>query len=324
MNADQFFNLLNETDGSYLAAAHKSMTEKPARAWFRPTLIAACLMLVLLAIPVGIMIGNRTIKPSVPVITPNTTGHSTVTAAPPATTAPTTTQTPITTEKPKASVLDIPGATLFDENDTRFFKLGDTYSGNHNYSEKEMLEWANQMKENNLIVVGYIKNSTSVLVEDDDGYCRISTMEIQVLENISNINQESITAVYTCRYECESGNTYNPVGTYRGTDSIAVKTDQFGEALFCTKAYIDMQGQAAGFFLLKRTNNQQLTVGETSYELSNYADYILDACLVLDGYGGVVLRSRTGYCYAIVPPILEKAFGKSFYQAYPPISEQPE
>ena len=88
MNASQFFTLLNETDSSYLATAHKSMTEKPARMWFRPALIAACLTLVLVAIPVGIMIGNRTIKPSVPVITPTTTDNTVTTT--PITTASTT------------------------------------------------------------------------------------------------------------------------------------------------------------------------------------------------------------------------------------------
>ena len=103
INSNQFFDLLGEADSSYLAAAYKSMNEKPARAWFRPALIAACLTLVLIAIPVGILIGNHTTKPTVPVIDPTTTTAT----VPPATTPPET------TEAHKASVLDIPGATLF-------------------------------------------------------------------------------------------------------------------------------------------------------------------------------------------------------------------
>ena len=120
MNADQLFTLLNETNDSYLKAAHKSMTAKPTRAWFHPALIAACLTLVLLAIPVGILIGNRTITPNVPIISPSTESNTVI-----------TTKAPETTEKPKASILDIPGATVFDENDNRFYKEGRpcSYSG---------------------------------------------------------------------------------------------------------------------------------------------------------------------------------------------------
>lgn len=317
MNADQFFNLLNETDGSYLAAAHKSMTEKPARTWFRPTLIAACLMLVLLAIPVGIMIGNRTIKPSVPVITPNTTGHSTVTAAPPATTAPTTTQTPITTEKPKASVLDIPGATLFDEVDWSYSKPGSPHASSPTLSKEEQLEWLNQMKENNSIVMGYIKDYTSVLVPDGKDYYHIATMEIQVLENISGIEAQTIKAVYACRYEYLPYDTYKPRGTYQGTDSIASSADQFLEALNCTEAYKAQQGKCAGFILLKESKTETLTIAEESYCLSDYANYVLDASLGWDYTGRIGLRSFFGYYYKLHLDVLKQSFNKSFIKTYP-------
>lgn len=313
MNADQFFNLLNETDGSYLAAAYKSMTEKPARAWFRPTLIAACLMLVLLAIPVGIMIGNRTIKPSVPVITPNTTGHSTITAAPPATTttAPTTTQTPITTEKPKASVLDIPGATLFDEVDWSYSKPGNANTGSPILSKEQQLEWINQMKENNSIVVGYIKDYTSVLVPDGMDYYHIVTMEIQVLENISGIEAQTVKAIYACRYEYLPYDAYKPRGTYRGTDTISSIVDQFLEALNCTSAYIYNQGDAAGFMLLKESLDQTVQIDDTSYNLSDYADYVLDACLTCDITCMVALRDYL-FAYKLNSSLIKEVFNFSF------------
>lgn len=314
MNADQFFALLNETDSSYLTVAHKIMTQKPARAWFRPALIAACLTLVLVAIPVSILIGNRTIKPSVPVIPPTTT-DTTVTT----TQAPMTTQAPETTARP--SILDIPGATVFDENDNRFYKPANSFSGSVSISDEIRLEWAKNMKENNAIVIGYIQDYTTILVEDGKDYYQISTMTIQVLEKIIGIEEKTITAVYACRYYNDYG-CYMPAGTYRGTDSIWSRCDQFREALICTDAYIANQGKAAGFLLLKESKDQTILIGNTTYNLSDYADYVLDACLQWAYYGGLALRTK-GSAFALYPHIVEEVFNKSFTNAYPCPYEYP-
>lgn len=313
MNSSQFFDLLNETDSNYLAAAHKSMTEKPARAWFRPALIAACLTLVLLAIPVGIMIGKSNYTPQVPVIDPSTSDHTVVTTAPPTTEAPQTTARP--------SILDIPGATVFDENDNRFYKPGNSFSGSLSISDEKILEWTKHMKENNSIVIGYIKDYTTVLVEDGKDYYQISTMEIQVLENVNGIEEKTITAVYACRYYNEYGH-YRPDGTYRGSDSIWSTCDQFREALICTDAYVANQGKAAGFILLKESKNQTLLIGDTPYNLSDYADYVLDACLQWAYYGGLYLRT-TESCFVVYPRIVEDVFNKSFMNVYPCPYEYP-
>ena len=307
MNSSQFFDLLNETDSNYLAAAHKSMTEKPARAWFRPALIAACLTLVLLAIPVGIMIGKSNNTPQVPVIDPSTSDHTVTTVA------PHTTEAPKTTARP--SILDIPGATVFDENDNRFYKPGNSFSGSLSISDEKILEWTKHMKENNSIVIGYIKDYTTVLVEDGKDYYQISTMEIQVLENVNGIEEKTITAVYACRYYNEYGH-YRPDGTYRGSDSIWSTCDQFREALICTDAYVAFQGKVAGWFLLKKANDQKLMLGDTFYNLSDYAEYVLDASLRLTEYGGLFLNLGAGY-YSIPSSFVEEAFNKSFTNPYP-------
>lgn len=287
MNADQFFTLLNETDNSYLAAAHKSMNEKPARAWFRPALIAACLTLVLVAIPVGIMIGNRTVNPSVPVIHPSTSDNTVITTAP----APPTTQAPITTEKPKASVLDIPGATVFDENNKNFQtteSLGSNIAFSYNLNSEQTLAWAKRIQKENKAVLGIVKSYTSVLVPDGKAYYRITTMEIAVLEDYSGIDRETITAVYANRYEWDS-NRYIPVTKYivgEATHSLSntivenfsINTDMFEVALKSTKRYSESY-PCATLFLLKDSKDSDLTLGANSYPLSNYADYMIDACL---------------------------------------------
>lgn len=308
MNSSQFFDLLNETDSNYLAAAHKSMTEKPARAWFRPALIAACLTLVLLAIPVGIMIGKSNNTPQVPVIDPSTSDHTVTTVAPPTTEAPGTTARP--------SILDIPGAVPFEEVDWSYSKPGIPSTGNPLLSQEEQLEWINQMKENNSIVVGYIKDYTSVLVPDGMDYYHISTMEIQVLDNISGIEAKTIKAVYACQYVYLPYGAYTPQGTYHGTDTISTIADQFLQALNCTEAYIYNQGLAAGFILLKESKDQTFLIGDTSYNLSDYADYVLDACLACDSTGTVALRDFI-YWYKIYSFVIEEAFTGSFSFPYP-------
>lgn len=281
INSNQFFDLLGEADSSYLTASYKSMTEKPARVWFRPALIAACLTLVLIAIPVGILIGNRTIKPTVPVIDPTTTTAT----VPPATTPSET------TEAPKASILDIPGATLF-ENDGRFVTEGgkdSSFDTFYSFTDAQKHEWAYRVKEENEVVVGYVKDYTSVLVPDGKDYYRITTMEIAVLEDFSGIGVETVKAVYANRYKWYSGGDYYPVTKYVIADGIkentnevikdlGVQCDMFQEALFCSNT----PEVYPGLILLKDAQNNDLTIGEDTYHLSDYADYVLDACLMYD------------------------------------------
>jgi len=304
INSHQFFDLLNEVDSSYLAAAHKSMTAKPARMWVRPALIAACLTLILVAIPVGILIGNRTIKPSVPVIDPSITDN-TVTS----TQAPPVTQTPQTTARP--SILDIPGATVFDENDKRFLTSGSAYSGNYSVTEEEKLEAITHMKENNSVVVGIIKDFTSVLVEDGDAYYRLNTMEIQVKKSLSGAKKETVTAVYACRYELDN-RYYIPATIYQPTDSISVTNDMFEQALMCTEAYAHHKDDWAGLFLIKDAKNEKITIGATSYSLSDYADYVMEACGQWDAsLSHVAFPSFGGFWYIFRFDLFEEVFNVS-------------
>ncbi|MBR6768623.1 MAG: hypothetical protein IKM34_03955 [Clostridia bacterium] len=281
MNSSQFFDLLNETDSNYLAAAHKSMTEKPARAWFRPALIAACLTLVLLAIPVGIMIGKSNNTPQVPVIDPSTSDHTVTTVA------PHTTEAPKTTARP--SILDIPGATVFDENDGRFETINRDpyYSGPiYDLTGAQTIAWAKRIKKENDAVLGVVKDYTSVIVPDGKAFYRITTMEITVLEDYSGIGSETIKAVYTNRYELDS-NVYRPVSQYFIGDVIeplsettikdfSISNDMFQEALECTRKSKETN-PCASLLLLKKSEGKTLTIDEKIYNLSDYANYVLDA-----------------------------------------------
>ena len=311
MNADQLFTLLNETNDSYLKAAHKSMTEKPARTWFHPALIAACLTLVLLAIPVGILIGNRTITPNVPIISPSTESNTVI-----------TTKAPETTEKPKASILDIPGATVFDENDNRFYNEGRPSSYTDLFSEERTREILKHIKRNNSIVIGFIQDYTTVLVEDGEDYYQMTTMTIQVLEKVIGIEEKTVTAVYACRYYNENGR-YRPAGTYHVPDSIKSPCDQFKYALICTQAYVAQQGNAAGFILLKESKDQTLLIDNAAYNLSDYADYVLDACLGWANWGSLFLNLGGGGYYPIPSSFVEEAFNQSFATTYPCPYEYP-
>jgi len=275
INSHQFFDLLGEADSSYLAAAHKTMTAKPARMWFRPALIAACLTLVLVAIPVGILIGNRSETPQVPVIDPNTTS---------------TTTAPHTTETPKASILDIPGATLFDENDERFHteEKDSSFTTFYSYTDAQKREWVERVYKENDVIVGIIKDYISVIVPDGKDYYRVTTMEIAVLEDFSGMKCETIKAVYANRYQWRAGDYYPATeyiignGINQNTNEIVedlgVSCDMFQTALTYTQHHNEGWDHAA-FFLLKKATSSSFTIGENTYSLSDYANYVLDACL---------------------------------------------
>jgi len=295
MNKNELLeNAIGKIDEDLLLDAETMRNQKPRRR-FAFFVAAACLTVILLAIPLGILIANQNEKPEVPIVTTNNTVITTVTL-------PTTTIPLQTTKRP--SVLDIPGATVFDENKQYFSTHGGKpFVGQlWEFTGEQTLEWAERVKQENEVVVGYIKDYTSVLVPDGKAYYRISTMEIAVLEDISGMGSKTVSAVYANRYEWD-GSNYKPVSQYFIGDGIykdeikenlSVNNDMFEDALLCTEAYFSRHDSpiGAGLIFLKKAEGNSLTVEETTYQLSDYADYVLDACFQYDYiYDQVYFRS---------------------------------
>ncbi|MBR6768567.1 MAG: hypothetical protein IKM34_03665 [Clostridia bacterium] len=284
---------LGKIDDDLLFDAETVRGRKPRR-HFAFFAAAACLTVILLAVPLGILIANQNETPEVPLIT---TSNTVITTA----TLPTTTIPPQTT---RPSVLDIPGATLFEENKQNFSTHGGSpFVGQLlEFTQDQTLKWAERVKQENDVIVGYIKDYTSVLVPDGKAYYRISTMEIAVLEDISGIESETVTAVYANRYEW-NGSHYKPVSKYfigdgiykdKIQENLSANNDMFEDALLCTEAYFSRHDSpiGAGLIFLKKAEDNSFTVGETSYQLSHYADYVLDACFQYDYiYDQVYFRS---------------------------------
>lgn len=256
------------------ALLQHALTETPRRKGFRPILIAACLTVMLIAIPLGILIANRTETPEVPIVD-------------------VTTSAPITTEAPKADLFDIPGAVLF-ENDGSFQTTeGRGASGAYAYdlNGEQTLAFAKRVGEENKAVLGLVKSHTSVLVPDGKDYYRITKMEIAVLEDYSGFGEGTITAVYANRYEWGL-NSYYPAtpytlgnATYRPDNKVvenfSVTVDMFEAALDCTERHCESYPYAA-LFLLKDAKDSTVTVEDASVRLSDFADYVLDACFDYD------------------------------------------
>lgn len=300
MNKNELLeNAIGKIDDDLLFDAETVRYQKKRRP-FAFLIAAACLTVMLLAIPLGILIANHSETPEVPIITTNNTVITTV--APPVTQAP-----PQTTAHP--SILDIPGAMLFDETDERFFEKGPGFVVGTGTSEEDTLEWIKHMKENNSVVVGYIKSSASALVPDGKDYYRLTTMEIQVIRDVSGVGKETITAVYACQYQYQPYDAYTPATTYRGTDNFSVTTDAFKEALICTEAYQTHPDSCAGFILLKEAEDETLTIGQNSYKLSDYADYVLEACAQWDVVAGVGFRRYPSGYYRLHWAMIEEVFG---------------
>lgn len=111
MNQNEFLQdaigMIDET------LVESALTAKPARARFRPVLIAACLIVMLVAIPLGMILANRTETPNVPIVDETTSSETTTPpdTQPFETTAPVTTQnTPVLIIPDGSPVYHLPGA----------------------------------------------------------------------------------------------------------------------------------------------------------------------------------------------------------------------
>lgn len=278
-------NAIGKIDDDLLFDAEKARNQAPRRR-FAFFVAAACLTIMLLAIPLGILIANQTDTPEVPIVDATTS-------------LPVTTQAPITTEKPKASVLDIPSAELF-VNDGSFQTLtGKNFSSGafYTFTETQVQNWAKVIKQENEAVAGIIKSSTSVLIPDGDAYYRVTTMEIEVLQDFSGIDAKTVNAVYVCRYEWDRSK-YIPKTEYAVAEGIIESSDDTPDTVVSGPALLlDMFANAeeitwwyhegypmVPFILLKDAKDQSLTIENETYALSDYADYVLDACLQYDTY----------------------------------------
>ena len=274
-------NAIGKIDDDLLFDAAQARMRKPRRIPY--FVAAACLTMILLIIPIGILLANQTETPKVPIV-------DTTTSSSPTTTTAITTPTPITTEKPKNSVLDIPSAELFVNDGSFQTEPGKGLTANafYSFSDTQLHAWANRIKEENEAVVGIVKSYTSVLIPDGKAYYRVTTMEIEVLEDFSGIKSETVNAVSVCRYEPYYGDYY-PATKYtvgEGTldyvgdkpdeivPNVGFKLDMFQQAL-SAPSYI----QGVPFLLLKDAKDQTVTIENETYALSDYADYVLDACL---------------------------------------------
>lgn len=263
-------NAIGKIDDDLLFDAAQARIRKPRRIPY--FVAAACLTVMLLAVPLGILLANQTETPEVPSITSNNAPITTVTP-------PTTTTPPQTTARP--SVLDIPGATLYDENDKHLNLSGDNYSGTSSPSDEELLAWAENVKKKNKVVVGVIKNSTSVIVEEGEDLYRITCMDFTVLDDVSGLGQQTVKIAYACRYEFSGTNFYRPVTKYIADFSTdgnektrAIVNDM---AYFTEKCIEESQLYGKALLLLTDAQDQSLSLSSGSLLFSDYADYVLDA-----------------------------------------------
>ena len=277
---------------------------------------AACLTVMLLAIPLGVLIANQTETPKVPIL-------DTTMSSSPTTTTAITTPTPITTEKPKNSILDIPGAVLF-ENDERFETINTgrpSVGYNYDFTNAQMQTWAKRVQEENVAVLGIVKDYTSVLVPDGKSFYRITTMEITVLEDYSDLGSETIRVVYANRYE-PSGERYIPTSKYtvgevtnRATEPNTVRSnytvtnDMFEEALKYTE-YRREDYPIAALLLLKEAKDNTFTIGKTTYDSSEYGDYVLDICFGYEPEFDAFFLNHHYLCFNFYSNLIREVFIK--------------
>ena len=230
---------------------------------------------------------------------------------------PITTTAPETTEEPKASVLSIPGAYEFDETDKQFQTVVHGRYDYFNITQKteQRQAWAEQLKQNYFIVIGTLKDYTSVLVKDGDGYYHVAAFEIEVQKASRGITDQTISAVYTCRYEKSKSSQYIPstkfpIGQVTNTKTkenvnMSVSTNMFYNALEVSREIYPLG--YVGVFFLQNADGKQLTLDNQAYSLSDYADYVMDAHLVYDGnfLSSDFWHFRTGFPFSFIEDAFE-------------------
>lgn len=269
---------LGKIDDDLLLDAEIARNKKPRRP-FAFFWAAACLTVMLLAVPIGILMANQNDTPKVP----TTTVTSPVTQIPPQTT-------------PRPSVLDIPGAVVFEENDDRFVKLGtavDMYL-TVSQSSTQKKEWCNEAKQTYSMVIGKLVDHTSALVQDGDGYYCISTLEIEVSGVSRDIEDKTVTVVYVCRYDyskdtsCYKPSTvfYAGKATNTSTDTVFdyhIKVDMLNNTLYWQEVMREQfEINADSLFFIKTAEEKTVTIQNETYELSDYADYVMEASFGLN------------------------------------------
>ena len=232
--------------------------------------------------------------------------------------APITTTLPETTARP--SVLDIPNATEFDEDDERFQRHTIRICGgglSREAQEQRTKAWLeNQVKEEHAVVMGQVTDYTSALVPDGDGYYVITTMEIKVIQDISGVGKDTVTAVYACRYK-PYATYYIPEATYYMKNVIAsdgtvidagYTTDMFDDYLTHTSLYSD--DRSVGIFLLNNAEGKEVRIENNSYKLSDYSDSVMDACLLYRIGSGIAQLTGSGMSVTnVFFHLFEEVFG---------------
>lgn len=301
---------LGKIDDDLLLDAETVRHQKKRRP-FAFFLAAACLTVMLLAIPLGILIANRNETPNVPTITTNNTVITT--AAPPVTTSPPQTTHP--------SVLDIPGATVFEENDDRFAKLGTAVSlhSTVRQSSTQKKEWCDEAKQTYSMVIGKLIDHTSALVQDGDGYYRISTLEIEVSRMSCDIEDNTVTVVYVCRYDRSNAtSSYKPStvfyagkATNTSTDTIFdynIKLDMLNNTLYWQEVTPKVYGSTYdSLFFINSAEGKTVTIENESYELSDYANYVMEASFGMDN-GSIQLLLAQNRALSFPFSYIEDAF----------------
>lgn len=297
-----FLRACSDIDESIIAEAATVREQKPRSHRLVYFAIAACLTFMLLAVPIGILIANRNESPRTSTFSQNgTTSTLNNTGKPILTSTLPVTQEPYQTN-PRPSVLDIPGAVVFDANDERVLKpKGYTACfPSVTQSARQQEEWLNEVAQKYWMVIGKPISHTSILLEDGDGFYRVSTVEIEVFRACIDFpydpKEETLTVLYVCRYDKKNPDdtVYHPSTpfyagkkTNKQTNEVSdriVEIDMLGYTLYWHYVLENENGQSAeSLFLLEKSNSKTLTVQNKAYELSDYADFVMEASFGKEG-----------------------------------------
>ena len=250
MTRDDLIFAFNHTQSDYLLAAAKSMQTKPlpsSRPRLRYAIIAASFVLLVAMIPIIILLANRTTPPPNP---PQPSTH--------------------------LSITDIPGVRIAGNNDLPAPYIDHDYTGEYIFPQKqEAHDWINSIQEQYSSILGEIRESHSVLLEDTSFLYYITQLTIEIEKTYYNTDEkDSISLIYVHTYEKNGKDSL-------GKDHYVSKTSY--TAIEGYRTHYNMGHYAtkrnSGLFLFESAENRRLMIQGESYDLSQYADYYMIAFL---------------------------------------------
>ena len=191
---------------------------------------------------------------------------------------------------------------LFELPDAIRFPSSQNFDTSNTYPLPPKEDFIKAANEQYTVLTGTRYNLSRSLVSDNDLYWNLTAFNLWIEQKTPNYkeSQHTVRVMYAHQYKKENGK-YMPITQNVDYGIMERKTN-------------------CGFYVLKKITNQSITIGNTTYPLSDYADYIIQ--YVFDDYGTALMYSNDPENYTEDNKISYEEFG--LYDPTPVVPPTPQ